>query len=117
MTVDQVEKLGVLNRKLAEFLEQMQQPALLVSSDQLAELFKEVVETGEWLKEPWCPVADPRAESVLSEYHTLLERLRGVLPTLEIRLRMERAQLEGERSQLSGTSQWAVAVRETTSHR
>jgi len=47
----------------------------------------------------------------------LLERLRGVLPAFEVRLRLERAQLEAERSQVASASQWSTTARTTLPRR
>jgi hypothetical protein len=111
MTSDQVGTLRELNAKLERFLEQMKQPSLVVSSEELAELLKTVVEAGEWIKDPSVPATETDGESVLLAYRTLLERLRGVLPLLEVRLRVERARLESERSQLASAAQWTAGAK------
>jgi hypothetical protein len=117
MTSEQVLKLGDLNRKLGDLLERMNLSKPLSSSEDLAELLKGVVEAGEWIQEPPPPMPDPVRDAALQTYRTLLERLKGVLPVLEIRLRMERAQLESERSQLAVASQWTEAAKATFSSR
>jgi hypothetical protein len=117
MTSEQLQSLRELNQKLEAFLVQMNQPALLVSSDALAELLKTVVDAGAWITDPLLPPTELDGEAMLHVYRSLLERLRGVLPLLEVRLRMERAQLESERSQLAGAAQWTAATRDTFSSR
>jgi hypothetical protein len=117
MTTEQLHSLRDLNLKLASFLDQMIQPALVTSSEELAELLKTVVDAAEWIKDPTVPPTEPPADSVLATYRTLLERLRGVLPLLEVRLRMERARLESERSQLASAAQWTAATKATISNR
>lgn len=117
MTSDQVLTLRELNGKLERFLEQIKEPSLLVRSEDLAELLKTVVEAGEWIKDPSLPATETDGESVLLAYRTLLERLRGALPLLEVRLRVERARLESERSQLAATAQWTAGAKETIASR
>jgi hypothetical protein len=53
----------------------------------------------------------------VQQYRTLLESLRDVLPAFEMRLRMERARLETEHSQLVGASCWTEAAKVTLSRR
>jgi hypothetical protein len=113
MTSYQVGTLRELNGKLESFLDQMKHPSLLVSSEGLAELLKTVVEAGDWIKDPSLPATDPDGESVLLAYRSLLERLRGVLPLLEVCLRVERARLESERSQLATAAQWTAGTKDT----
>lgn len=116
MTSDQLQSLRQLNEELAIFLERMNQPAaVLTSSDSLAHLLQTVVEAGDWIKNPAIPPTHPDGQSVLSTYRRLLGRLQGVLPLMEVQLRMERAQLESERSQLAGAAQWSASAQETLS--
>ena len=113
MNPESVQRLRQLNQRLERFLEQMQQPAPLSSSDGLTELLIGVVEVGEWIKEQPAAGTDGEADAVRRTYRMLLERLRGVLPVLEVRLRMERAQLEAERSQVTSASLWSTSARTT----
>ena len=113
MNADSVQRLRQLNQRLERFLEQMQQPAPLSSSDALTELLIGVVEAGEWIKERAAAGTDGEADAVRRTYRMLLERLRGVLPDLEMRLRIERAQLEAQRSQVASASQWSTTARTT----
>jgi hypothetical protein len=113
MTSEQVQKLTQLNTQLENFLGKMALPDLLISSEGVAELLKGVIEAGDWIKEPPAQDGDPRTAAVLRQYGTLLERLRGTLPLLEVRLRMERARLESERAQLAGSAQWSNAAKTT----
>jgi hypothetical protein len=113
MTSDQLQKLRDMNGKLESLLQQMNESALLTSSPELAELLQSVVDAGDWIKDTSIPATDLDGESVLLSYRTLLERLRGVLPLMEVRLRMERARLESERSQLASVSQWSAVTKET----
>ena len=117
MTSEKVQRLSQLNRRLADFLEQIQQPAVLSSSKYLAGLLKDVVEAGEWIKELAQQVPEPGRDAVLQRYRTLLESLRDGLPVLAIRLRMERARLESERSQLAGACQWTEGAKVTLGRR
>jgi hypothetical protein len=117
MTSAQQQLLTDLNCRLERFLEAMKQPSPLSASDDPLELMKAVVEAGGWVKESTASVPDPVNDSTLKTYRTLLERLRGVLPVLQIRLRMERAQLEAESSQLAGAAQWTSATKATLSSR
>jgi hypothetical protein len=113
MNPESVQRLRQLNQRLERFLEQMQQPAPLSSSDALTELLIGVVEAGEWIKERPAAGTDGEADAVRRTYRMLLERLRGVLPAFEVRLRIERAQLEAERSQVASASQWSTTARTT----
>jgi hypothetical protein len=113
MTSEQVQKLTQLNTQLENFLGKMALPDLLISSEGVAELLKGVIEAGDWIKEPPAQDGDPRRAAVLRQYGALLERLRGTLPLLEVRLRMERARLESERAQLAGSAQWSNAAKTT----
>jgi hypothetical protein len=117
MTSEKLQGLGQLNRRLADLLEQIQQPAVLSSSKYLADLLEAVIEAGECIKEPAQQVPEPERNAVLQRYRTLLESLRDVLPAFQMRLRMERARLETERSQLAGASQWTEAAKVTFSRR
>jgi hypothetical protein len=117
MTSDQLQKLREMNGKLESLLQQMNEPALLTSSPELAELLQSVVDAGEWIKDTSIPPTDMDGESVMLAYRTLLERLRGVLPLMEVRLRIERARLESERSRLASVAQWSAATKETISTR
>ena len=117
MTSDQLQKLRDMNGKLESLLHQMNEPGLLTSSPELAELLQSVVDAGEWIKDTSIPLTDMDGESIMLSYRTLLERLRGVLPLMEVRLRMERARLESERSQLASVAEWRAATKETVSTR
>jgi hypothetical protein len=116
MTSAQQQLLADLNCRLEKFLEAMKQPSPLSASDDLLELLKAVVEAGEWVKESAASLPDP-VDSTLKTYRRLLERLRGVLPVLQVRLRMERAQLKAESSQLAGAAQWTSTTKATLSSR
>ena len=111
MTSDQVAKIEDVNTSLRRFLTLLTQSGPLPGPEDLAELLKGVIETGEWIKE----ASDPGSEAVLGEYRRLLERLRGALPLLEVRLQMERACLERERSEIARASQWSATAKATTS--
>jgi hypothetical protein len=117
MTSDQLQKLRDMNGKLEGLLQQMNEPAILTSSPKLAEILQSVVDAGEWIKDTSIPPTDTDGESVMLSYRALLERLRGVLPLMEVCLRMERARLESERSQLASVAQWTTATKETISTR
>ncbi|HET9165331.1 MAG TPA: hypothetical protein VFP11_04995, partial [Candidatus Angelobacter sp.] len=110
-------RLRQLNQRLERFMEQMQQAARLSSSDALTELLMGVVEAGEWIKEPPAAMTNGEADAARRTYRMLLERVRGVLPVLEVRLRMERAQLEAERFQVASASQWSTTARTTLPRR
>jgi hypothetical protein len=113
MNPESVQRLRQLNQRLERFVEQMQQAAPLSSSDALTELLIGVVEAGDWIKERPAAMTDGEADAVRRTYRMLLERLRGVLPALEVRLRIERAQLEAELSQVASASQWSTTARTT----
>ena len=117
MNPESVQRLRQLNQRLERFLEQMQQPAPLSSSDALTELLTGVVDAADWIKEQPAAMADGEADAVRRTYRMLLERLRGVLPAFEVRLRIERAQLEAERSQVTSASLWSTTARTTLPRR
>jgi nitrogen-specific signal transduction histidine kinase len=117
MTSEKPQDLRQLNRRLADLLEQIQQPAVLSSSSELGELLEAVIEAGECIKEPAQQVPESERSALVQQYRTLLESLRDVLPAFEMRLRMERARLETEHSQLVGASCWTEAAKVTLSRR
>lgn len=111
MTTGNVEKTKELNNSLRHLLAILTQSGPLPGPEDLAALLKAVIETGEWIKE----ASDPGSEAVLGEYRRLLERLRGALPLLEVRLQVERACLERERSEIARASEWSATAKATTS--
>ena len=115
MSSDHVLMVRQLNIQLEHFLETIQGSTPLSSSEELAELLKKVVKAGARINQ--VPRSDPAANEVLRTYRLLLERLKGVLPVLEVRLRMERAQLESQRSQLTRATHWTAAAKTTLPRR
>jgi hypothetical protein len=106
--------LSSINQSLQGFLENLSSvnSELPVGPDQVAELLSAVLQVGEWL-----PTASAEErqflESQVAEYRRNLERLRGVLPLLELRLQSERARLESQRAHLQAAVEWATASKQS----
>lgn len=111
-----IEDLRAINRKLEAFLSWIgkveEQPASLVP-DEIFELLNSVLEAGKCLNAGTLAVTDPEWLQETHDYQTNLERLRGVLPLLEISLRIARAKLEGERAHLEAVNGWLTASHHT----
>jgi hypothetical protein len=107
------ETLRAINHKLAGLLLNLSSVGCdPVTPDQVAELLSQVLQVGEWL-----PTATPEEhhclENELAEYRSNLERLRNLLPLLELRLQTERARLESQRAHLQAAMEWTTVSRET----
>jgi hypothetical protein len=100
----QLGKLRALNKKLGSFLLEFtldpEHQEQSISSAEIAVLLSEVLELSR-LPNEMGAVRDAAFEFEWNEYRENLERLRGVLPILEKRLRTERSALELERAMIS----------------
>lgn len=98
-----VQELRTINRKLASFLLEFtpdrEDHKKSISSAEIAKLLSEVLEVSR-LPNEMGAVRDAAFELEWNEYRKNLERLRGVLPFLEKRLRTERSALESERAMI-----------------
>ena len=56
---------------------------------------------------------DGKLEQEISEYRQEVERLRSLLPSIQVSLLAERARLERERERLNGAAAWAQASLQT----
>ena len=100
----QVHALRAINRKLItfllEFTSDREEHKQSIGSAEIAELLSEVLEVSR-LPNEMGAVRDAAFQLEWNEYRKNLERLRGVLPILEKRLRAERSALELERTMIS----------------
>lgn len=111
-----VQELRLVNEQLSGFLDHLggvSNQQQLLDSSHITDLLNTVLQAGEYLQAATTNVADPEWQRERDAYRANLERLRGLLPLLEIRLRMERARLESERSQLQAASEWITSSRQT----
>lgn len=99
----QAGKLRALNRRLGSFLLELtldpERHEQSIRSAEIAALLSEVLEVSPLPNETGA-VRDATFELEWSEYRENLERLRGILPILEKRLRVERSALESERAMI-----------------
>jgi hypothetical protein len=93
-TVTQGTLPSVTAQHFCELLREIQQAGLLVSQD----------------------LATANADSEVPRYRRNLERLRGVLPLVEIQLRLEQARLKAECEAIDSACDWAAASETTSNH-
>ena len=83
-----------------------------ITPQEMATLLSELMRAGQWLRA--CPnQADPALEEERRVYRQLVERLRGLLPSIHAALLRERARLERERERVCSASAWARGSRQT----
>lgn len=109
-----VQELRTVNERLREFLDHLgrlteEQP---VHASMVADLLNTVLQAGECLRVQTGAASDPEWEQQRQAYRINLERLRGLLPLLEVHLQMERIRLESERSHLQAASEWVTSSRQ-----
>jgi hypothetical protein len=111
-----VQQLQVINHRVRDFIDRLGhvpnlQPEL--DPDQVVELLNSVLRAGECLRAEVASAPDPAWQAETLHYRKNLERLRGILPLLDVQLRAERARLEAERTHLEAASGWAASSRQT----
>lgn len=111
------EGLRQTNRKLRALLDALAPPGsepVPATPAQLADLFAEILQAGEWLRQRPVMPNDLRLNEEINQYRSNMERLQRVLPVLRAHLLAERAHLEEERRQIQATTAWVRTARKTT---
>jgi hypothetical protein len=84
-----------------------------VTAQQFCELLREIQQAGLLVSQD---LATANTDPELRRYRRNLERLRGVLPLVEIQLRLEQARLKAECEAIDSACDWAAASQATSNH-
>jgi hypothetical protein len=94
-------------------LEEGQDPVLLAPTPrQMAGMLAELMRAGQCLRE-LPSEKDPTLEMEVNQYRKNVERLRDLLPSIQVALLRERARLEQERARVQSAAEWARRSRQT----
>ena len=105
-------RLGSILDSLRASSPAVQNEVRAVTPQEMATLLAELMKAGQCLRARPSQ-ADRALETELKEYRSLVERLRGLLPSIQAALLRERARLERERDRVCSASEWAQGSRQT----
>jgi len=105
-------RLGILLDSLRPVPAEPAFPVRAATPQQMSALLSELMRAGQWLR-ALPESSDAALEQELSQYRTLVERLRDLLPSIHEALLEERARLERERDRVRSASEWAHGSRQT----
>ena len=108
--------LRCANERLYALLAQLRQESVgagIGGTDALLRLLSEVANTARLSGMFAQCVGSAAGEKELSKYREILEELRQLLPTIQIRLLSDRARLEAERAHCCSLTAWAETSRRT----
>jgi len=107
------ESSNTIRRVLHELLPQASENTPHAATpQQMSDLLSQLMLAGQRLRA--LPAQrDGKLEQEISEYRQEVERLRSLLPSIQVSLLAERARLERERERLNGAAAWAQASLQT----
>jgi hypothetical protein len=115
LTPDLAQNLHETNSRLGFWLDSLipdSEPSRAVTPQQMSGILSELMHAGQWLR-TLPPDRNPALEQELDKYRKNVERLRGLLPSIQGALLRERARLEQERGRVAMASEWARRSRQT----